>query len=61
MKRNTSVLQFVCLFAATVAQAQSRPSEAKQILPLLQASALRKSDPLVLGRSDPGQEQDWES
>lgn len=36
MKRNTSVLQFVCLFAATVAQAQSRPSEAKQILPLLQ-------------------------
>jgi hypothetical protein len=24
-------------------------------------SALRKSDPLVLGRSDPGQEQDWES
>jgi hypothetical protein len=25
------------------------------------SSALRKSDPLVLGRSDPGQEQDWES
>jgi hypothetical protein len=24
------------------------------------ASALRKSDPLVLGRSDPGQEQDWQ-
>jgi hypothetical protein len=24
------------------------------------ASALRKSDPVVLGRSDPGQEQHWE-
>ena len=36
MKRNTSVLLSVCLFAATVAQAQSRPSAAKQILPLLQ-------------------------
>ena len=26
----------------------------------LYASALRKSDPVVLGRSDPGQEQHWE-
>jgi hypothetical protein len=24
------------------------------------ASALRESDPVVLGRSDPGQEQHWE-
>jgi ketosteroid isomerase-like protein len=36
MKRNTSVLLLVCLLAATVARAQSRPSAAKQILPLLQ-------------------------
>src|ERR1019366_1619899 len=28
--------------------------------PALKSSALRKSDPLVLARSDPGQEQHWE-
>lgn len=35
MKRNTGVLLLVCLFAVTVAQAESKPSAARQILPLL--------------------------
>jgi acyl carrier protein len=35
-------------------------TESQAACPVM-ASALRKSDPLVLGRSDPGQEQDWES
>ncbi len=40
MKWNTGVLLFVCLVAVTIAQAQSKPSAAQQILPLLQEQML---------------------
>jgi beta-lactamase regulating signal transducer with metallopeptidase domain len=40
--------------AQTTAQAQTEGPE------LPKSSALRKSDPLALGRSDPGQEQHWD-